>query len=258
MTSNNLATIFYALGQYAEAEQMYGVIASLLERMLGAGHADVGTKLNIVAEVYRAQGRYADPDPFFRRALSIWEGALGQDHPLVAVALDNLALLYQAQGRYADAESLYKRGFAVREKMFGPDHPDVGRSLNNFAALAFGQRDWMRAADFWRRSTSLIVRRIQRGTSASGLRQGFSGTTRSKVERSPYQFWSLIKAVHRLGSNERDAAAMHLRETFQAAQWAIASEAAQALAEMGARGAKGDPALAALVRERQDLVAEWQ
>ena len=51
---------------------------------------------------------------------------------------------------------------------------------------------------------------------------------------------------------------MHLREMFQAAQWAIASEAAQALAQMAARGAKGDPALAALVRERQDLVEEWQ
>ena len=36
------------------------------------------------------------------------------------------------------------------------------------------------------------------------------------------------------------------------------SEAAQSLAQMAARGATGNPALAVLARERQDLVAEWQ
>jgi len=45
---------------------------------------------------------------------------------------------------------------------------------------------------------------------------------------------------------------------FQTAQWASASEAAASLAQMAARGAKGDPALAGLVRDRQDLVGEWQ
>src|SRR5262249_39155133 len=47
-------------------------------------------------------------------------------------------------------------------------------------------------------------------------------------------------------------------EMFQTAQWAQSSEAAQSLQQMAARGAKGDLRLAALVRERQDLVAEWQ
>ena len=45
---------------------------------------------------------------------------------------------------------------------------------------------------------------------------------------------------------------------FQTAQWAQGSEAAASLAQMAARGAKGDPGLATIVRERQDLVAEWQ
>src|SRR5262249_5279786 len=45
---------------------------------------------------------------------------------------------------------------------------------------------------------------------------------------------------------------------FLKAQWALASDAAQALAQMASRGAKGDVKLASLVRERQDLVAEWQ
>ena len=48
------------------------------------------------------------------------------------------------------------------------------------------------------------------------------------------------------------------REMFQTAQWAQGSEAASTLAQMAARGAKGDPNLSRVVRERQDLVAEWQ
>jgi hypothetical protein len=45
---------------------------------------------------------------------------------------------------------------------------------------------------------------------------------------------------------------------FKTAQWAVHSEAAQSLAQTAARGAAGDPRLAALARERQDLVAEWR
>ena len=49
-----------------------------------------------------------------------------------------------------------------------------------------------------------------------------------------------------------------LREMFETAQWAQSSEAAASLAQMAAREAKGDDTLAQLVRQRQDLVAEWQ
>jgi|KBSSwiStaDraftv2_1062776.scaffolds.fasta_scaffold40938_2 CHAT domain-containing protein len=45
---------------------------------------------------------------------------------------------------------------------------------------------------------------------------------------------------------------------FETAQWGQASQAASSLAQMAARSAGGSPELAALVRERQDLVVEWQ
>jgi CHAT domain len=48
------------------------------------------------------------------------------------------------------------------------------------------------------------------------------------------------------------------RDMFRMAQWARASEAATALAQMAARQAKGGGELAHLVRDRQDLVGEWQ
>ncbi len=45
---------------------------------------------------------------------------------------------------------------------------------------------------------------------------------------------------------------------FETAQWAQSSQAAASLAQMAARGATDKPELAAIVRERQDLVGEWQ
>jgi tetratricopeptide (TPR) repeat protein len=77
----------------------------------------------------------------------------GENHMEFATAIAWLGFVYKAEGHYAEAEPLYKRSLAIAEKALGPDHPDVGINLNNLAALYFVQRDWVRAADFWRRST---------------------------------------------------------------------------------------------------------
>jgi tetratricopeptide (TPR) repeat protein len=252
VTFNNLAGLYHTQGRYTEAKQAFTVIASLLETILGPSHPDVATALNNIAEVLRAQGRHSDAEPVFRRALSIWEATLGPAHPLVGVALDNLGLVHQAQRSYAEAERSYERSLGIREKAYGSDHPELAQSLNNLAVLAFIRRDWMRAADYWRRSTSLIVRRGQRG--AFGATPGRAS---GEVERSSHQFRSLAKAIYRLPLGHPSKDSVRVREGFLAAQWAIASKAAQALTQMAARGARGDPMLAVVVRERQDLIAEW-
>ena len=258
VTFNNLAGLYHTLGRYADAVEAFKAIASLHELMLGPHHRDVATALHNIGEVYRAQGRHTDAEPFLRRAISIWEQALGPDHTLVALALEIFALSLHAQGHRVEAERLHKRTLAIREKAFGPDHPEVSRSLHNLAALAFEQRDWVRAAEFWRRSTSVIIRRTERGSSAPQTGKHPGGKARGEVEQSSFRFSALAKAVYRLEPQNRSPDPNRIDEVFQTAQWAMASDAAHALAQMAARGAKGNPALAVLVRERQDLVAEWQ
>jgi CHAT domain-containing protein len=227
---------------------------AIAEKAFGPDHPAVGTGLNNLAIVFRAEGRYAEAEPLYTRALAIDEKALGPDHPDVGTDLNNLALLYYAQGRYADADALYKRALAIDEKALGPDHPDVGRDLNNLAWLYFSQSDWGRAADFWRESTNVIIRRVQRGTLVG---EALTGKRQSEAAQLSWRFWGLVKVAHRLASQRHDEM-RPVRDMFQAAQWAQSSEAAESLAQMAARGAKNDPKLAALVRERQDLVAEWQ
>jgi CHAT domain-containing protein len=76
--------------------------------------------------------------------------------------------------------------------------------------------------------------------------------------RKWWYFSGLVKMTGRLVPQEHADRAKQGHEMFEKAQWAQASEAANSLAQMAARSAKGNAALAGLVRERQDLVSEWQ
>ena len=202
----------------------------------------------------RSQGKYAEALPIAGRYVAVARQLHGEEHPEFATAIAWMGYVLVAQGRYAEAEPLYQRSLALREKALGPDHPDFGQSLNNLAVLYFVQREWARAADPWRRSAALTVRRTQRGTTVAGA---LLGKGKSEADQLGYRFYGLVKVVHRLASEGRGTDAGS-REMFATAQWAQGSEAAASLAQMAARGAKGDPGLATIVRERQDLVAEWQ
>jgi CHAT domain-containing protein/tetratricopeptide (TPR) repeat protein len=251
---NNLAELYDAQGRYTDAEPLLKRALAIAEKALGPDHPDVGTHLSNLASLYVAQGRYAEAEPLYKRAIAIDEKALGPDHPSVSTLLDNLASLYRRQGRYAEAEPLFKRALAIDEKALGPDHPDVATRLNSLAILNFSEGDWERAADYWRSSTGIITRRAQRGTLVG---EALTGKRKSEAAQLSPRFLELIKVVHHLASKRRDEKGLP-REMFQTAQWAQSSEAAESLAQMAARGAKGDPQLASFVRERQDLVAEWQ
>jgi CHAT domain-containing protein/tetratricopeptide (TPR) repeat protein len=251
---NNLALLYWAQGRYGEAEPLYKRTVAIYEKARGPDHTSVGTALNNLAEVYESQGRTTEAEPLYKRSLTIHEKALGPDQP--NVALNNLAAMYDRQGRYAEAEPLYKRDLAIREKALGPDHPTVGTSLSNLAGLYFAQREWSRAAENWRRSTALVARRSLRGTPDLG--QSLVGKRKSEADQARYQFWGFAKATFRVAAQDGRAKPSLEREMFRTAQWAEGSEAAASLAQMAARGAKGDAGLSLLVRERQDLVAEWQ
>jgi tetratricopeptide (TPR) repeat protein/CHAT domain-containing protein len=252
----SLAQLYQSQGRYGEAEALFKQALSISEKALGPDHPNVGISLNNLAEFYRAHGRYGEAELLSKQALAITEKALGPDHDYVGRNLVSLAGLYRVQGRYAEAEQLLKRSLAIIERAFGSDHPDVSVPLNGLAVLSFEQLNWQEAADYWRRSTGVIVRRAQRGASDKGKSQ--SGKQKSEAERSSWQFRQLVKAVYRLLPEGPSADANLAREVFQTAQWGLASDAAASLAQMAARGANGDPRLAAVVRERQDLIAEWQ
>lgn len=251
----HLAEVYRAQRRYAEAEARYERALAIAEKRLGTDHQHVADALNGLAELYRAEGRHAAAEPLFIRSLAIREKALGFEHPNVGSSLNNLGVLYHGQGRYAEAEQLFKRSLTVRQNALGADHLDVGQSLHNLAMVSFVQQDWRTAVTYWTQSTDLLIRRFRRDRSVVGLAPVSS--SKSEAERLNFQFWAFAKAAYRLSVADIGQSQLAL-DTFKIAQWAQSSEAAASVSQMAARLAKGDSTLARLVRERQDLISEWQ
>ena len=242
----NLAFLYGEEGRYADAEVLLKRGLAISERRRGV---DVGAILDTLAEIYRFQNRYAEAEPLYKSSLAIREQALGPNHPYVGIVLSNLASLYSAQGRYGEAEALYMRSLPMAERL-GPDHRELSTVLNNLAGLYLMQRNWTAAVEYGRRSTNLVIRRSERGTDDVG--QAVTGKSRGEAEQHNEFFWRLVKAAHRLAEQDGPLEATLAREMFRTAQWAQGSAAGSSLAQMAARGAKADAALASLVRERQN------
>lgn len=246
----NLGVLHMYLSQSGDSERRLKRSLAITEKILGPEHPYVGSSLNSMAELYRVTGRMEEAEPLYRRALAISEKAFGPNHGEVAKVLNNLALLHEHQGRYAEAEQFYKRSLTIAEGYLGPNHPDLSRVFENLASLHLAQQQWTTAAAYLKQSTDLIIRRVKRGADTLGPSEAKSDAERQR-------FWRLVKVVHRGGELETTGGQERAREMFKTAQWAQSSEASAALAQMAARQAKsGD--LAKRVRERQDLVREWQ
>jgi len=110
---NNLALVYQAQGNYAEAEALDKRTLAIKEHTLGTGHRDVATSLYNLAHVYQLEGKYNEAEKLYKRALAIGEKALGAGHPDVANTVNGLALVYHLRGDYTNAEELYKRAIGI-------------------------------------------------------------------------------------------------------------------------------------------------
>lgn len=253
---NNLADTQFALGRNEEAEPLYRRATDGFLRAVGSDDPRFLTSVTNLAGVYRAQRRYVEAESLYQRALASRERILGKDHPHTLESVNNLASLYQDQQRYAEAEPLLRRALNTSERVLNPESPLTLAAISNLGVLYFAQRDWPHAAEFWRRSTTAIAERTRRGVREGD--RGVSGSKQTEAEQSREQFWGLIKALHEALPKDGTPVPAASRESFRAAQWALSSKAARSLGQMAARGARGDPKLASLARERQDLTEEWQ
>ena len=251
-TLHNIAVLYVLQDRYRDAEPLYKSVIAIKEKLLGPDHPEVGTALYGLAQLYARQRRPVHAEPLYRRALAIKERALGPEHTEVGTTLHGIAQLHVQQQRYAVAEPLQQRVLAIKRKALGPDHPETSTALGDLAELHFAQGQWAKSADYWRQSTQIIIRRVKRGAEAA------AGTAASEAEREGYRFRALVKAVHRVAETHRGNMAAAADEMFAIVQWAQASDAATSLARMAARQAAGSGELARTVRERQDLVGEWQ
>ncbi len=253
---SNLATLYQKDDKPAEAEPLYKRSLAITEAAFGPEHPDVAAAVNNLAAFYQDEGRLDAAEPLYRRSLALAEKALGLDHPGAALALNNLASLYQAEGKLEEARPLYERSLALYKNAFGDDHPNVALALANLAALCFEGKDWGRATSIWQEAVALTKRRARLfGASAE---EPLADSRKSETARVGAYYRALIKAAYRSAEGERSPPQALIRSMALNAQWATQSEAAEAMAQMAARGAKGNALLAGVIRDRQDLLSEWR
>ena len=249
---NNLAEVYRSQGRLADAEPLFKRALDVMERTLSADHADVANVISNLAGIYHKQNRFTEAEPLYKRALQVRERALSDGHPAIATSLSNLADLYQAQGRLADAEPLHRKALALYEKALPPGHPDIADSLISLGFLYMVRREWVAARAALVRGTDILIERSRRAELADR-----KSDRNGEVFHGAVAFKGLVKALYAHGDGEfRHRTLVEL--AFLRAQWAKSSETAASLSQMAARSAKSEPRLGSLIRERQDLVIEWQ
>lgn len=132
---DNIATVYYAMGQYKKAAPLMKHALEIREASLEPKHLDIAVSLNNMASLYQAMGLHNEALLLYQRAKAIQEDVHGPEHHEVAMTLNNLAALYQAMGRYEDSMPLHKRAGKIFESELGPMHPHVAMSLVNQGAL---------------------------------------------------------------------------------------------------------------------------
>lgn len=284
---NQLGLLYDNQGRYEDAIKMHSRALAIREKVLGADHDDVGTSLNNLGMAYEGQGRLAEAAVMYQRDIAIYEKRYGPEDPGLAASLGNLAINFLRQGKPAEAEPYALRALAIHEAALGPDHPDTLNARNtvagmysdqgkfdlaeplfrsNIAALEakFGPDYPRLALDltnlgllFWkqdrpaeglvpsRQAVALLRRRfVDDGlaTLPAGLAE-----LRASRPRLHTNIYLLGQLASRAGPNDAIAS-----ESFETGQLARASSVGDNVAQMAARFAGGDDALATQVRALQD------
>jgi tetratricopeptide (TPR) repeat protein len=251
---NHLALLYEQEGKYAEAEELQKRALASKEKILGADHPSVASTLHNLGSMYLHQGKDTDAERFIKRALAIYEKKLGSEHHITALTVTLLGASYQSRGDNAEAERLFKRALAANEKTMGARHPDVARLLYALAMVSERTGNTERALDYSRRATAAVIAHAASEMAGTQRSEGTGGLVEQRASYFADHIANLATAAQKRLEPEPQLG----QEALVIAQWATQSAAAAAVQQMGLRFAAGSDALAALVRERQDLTTLWR
>ncbi|QDZ02150.2 CHAT domain-containing protein [Nitratireductor mangrovi] len=167
-----------------------------------------------------------------------------------------LGRVRMAQGRFDEAAALFEASLQWLETRFGKDGSDIVSALDDVGEAAFMRDDLAAAASAFERAVAITER-----LAAIDARNAFAsrtGTIEDQAISRGAIFDRLVKTYDRLALARPARRAEMAEKAFLVAQRVIDSRASAALSQLGARNAAGSGDLAALVRERQDLVEDWQ
>ena len=129
----NLAAVYYALGDYSEAERQFrGALA--MRRRLNQPPEDLFRNQNNLASVLLKQGKLEEAQAIFREVLDqrieLYEPKYGWADLDIATSRRSLGAVYFAQGNYQDAAEQLRQSLQARREKYAPEHSKIASVLD--------------------------------------------------------------------------------------------------------------------------------
>lgn len=258
-----MASFYEKQGKFADGEEALTRALAVREKHQGAEHAEVKELRRRLAQ-WRAkhnapqgQPHVAEkPAPAAPNANASVKTNAGNAAPGCS---DLLALLDDWEARKAEARKSCSGAVSFRLDASAAMLKAAGSSeigLSEYASLAqepFEKGDWTNAVALLSRGVDVTTALSRR----TGYRSRSTAVLWLDADRHPVsQPLMLVKAAYRLAATDTSREPELLQTAFIAAQHEQWPAAAVAIGPLTARQASGDPALARLMRERQDLIGE--
>jgi CHAT domain-containing protein/tetratricopeptide (TPR) repeat protein len=241
---DNLGGTLALTGRTEEALTRRRAALENFKKVLSPNHPTFAVVHNNLGRTLLDVGDKKGAETSFLKALAVNEAAFGADHINTSRTLVTLAEFLVDEGRRDEAAPLLSRATATIERVLGPGHPSGIYAYAALGRLERAEKRWPEARNAFAKAVRAEL--AQRDVSSGG--RTVSDKLRGRAEREV--FAGLLEAMWHAGE-------VSATESLNVGQWETITPAAAAVAALGARGA-GDPALGQLVRERQDLAAEWR
>ncbi|NLE06440.1 MAG: tetratricopeptide repeat protein, partial [Crenarchaeota archaeon] len=152
----NLADVYFELGIYNKAEELYLNTIKTMRKKYGNYHIDLSSALNNLANFYYAIGSYSQAEQSLLQVIDIRRNVLSDKDALFAQTLCNLATLYDVMGRTSDAIELHEQALNIRREILSADDPAIARSLNNIAVMYRIVGRYPDAINFYQQAISIF------------------------------------------------------------------------------------------------------
>jgi CHAT domain-containing protein/Tfp pilus assembly protein PilF len=244
---DSLAEVYIGQNRYDEAEAVTKRSLAINENGVGVTADSLASALDSLAHVYCIRKRYGDAESLMQRSLAIIRSAFGENYPVDAYHFGRLAWVYEKQGRFTDAEVTYKQALAA--------DPDDATALSNLAEIYASTGHIENAIVYSRKAVAAVNAHAVTEASRAYSKAG-PARSAQQITADFFRFHvGVLSAAAQKGSGPSPELG---REAFEVAEQAEQSSAAAAVHQLGLRFAAGNDSLAALVRDRQDLVSFWR
>lgn len=132
---NEIATVYYNLGEFAAAATEFRTAHDLWLKELGPEHFDTLKTVANQALIAFRLGQHEESERLFLQALEGRRMTLGPNHAQTLMTMNNLAELYRATKRPAEAESLLRETWDKQRSVLGERHKDTLTTMANLASL---------------------------------------------------------------------------------------------------------------------------